>query len=149
MTVIETDGDILLESFSAVILSISNLNAFFTSKGHISVSLFDIKFQNLTIYFYLRQNVPEELTTIELVKSDGLLHSFTDRFCSLPAGIPICKLGYFSLYGVSIGETDDALIPEFTLQYPAGISSKQLIHYMQEVNSSKFIFFIHHNSSCQ
>lgn len=62
----------------------------------------------------------------------------TDRLCAAHPGTTICTDIYATAFGYSPHETDQSLVPEFTVQYPVGISTKDLLHYLQLVNSSEF-----------
>lgn len=73
----------------------------------------------------------------EMFPLNGFGRDFIAKFCAQTIGTIICKNVLFLLAGISPYETNTALIPKFIVQFPAGSSTMQIMHYFQEYSSGK------------
>lgn len=86
---------------------------------------------------YLFQTAFQDLFGVELLNTNGLFHQIVAAVCPIPGATSYCQYALMGIYGYGYGEGNVTLIPEIFTQYPAGTSTKQLVHYLQEYFSGK------------
>lgn len=79
----------------------------------------------------------EMLGADEFKPKNSVLSKLTAEICATTVGKILCKNYFFALYGFTPSEVNTTLIPEQILQFPAGASTKQFLHYAQEINSGE------------
>ncbi|XP_072396727.1 lipase 3-like [Diabrotica undecimpunctata] len=74
----------------------------------------------------------------EFIPEKGFLHLLTEAICKEGLGPILCENALFAICGFSLNEMNTTKIPLIVGHAPAGASTKQLLHYGQEINSGHF-----------
>ncbi|XP_017768293.1 PREDICTED: uncharacterized protein LOC108556624 [Nicrophorus vespilloides] len=74
----------------------------------------------------------------EFLPTDGFLHNVTKAFCEPGITQVLCENSLFALCGFNKKQLNTTLLPIMMGHTPAGSSTKQFLHYAQEINSGKF-----------
>lgn len=75
----------------------------------------------------------------EFMPSHDFLKKLTEPVCrSGRLAETLCENGLFALVGFSYKEMNETLLPAILSHVPAGASTRQLLHYGQEINSGHF-----------
>ncbi|CAG9858471.1 unnamed protein product [Phyllotreta striolata] len=74
----------------------------------------------------------------EFLPQKGFLHLITETMCSIGVGKLLCENTLFALCGFSLNEMNMTRVPLIMHHTPAGASTKQLLHYAQEIDSGHF-----------
>ena len=74
----------------------------------------------------------------EFLPNSWFLQLLSDLFCDPSWLQPICSSVLFLLCGFNPDQLNETLLPTITEHTPAGASTKQVIHYAQEVNWAEF-----------
>ncbi|XP_057669852.1 lipase 3-like [Diorhabda carinulata] len=80
----------------------------------------------------------EQLGQYEFMPTKGLMRDISSGMCSESVGTVVCKNFMFLLAGYSPHQINASAIPLIAGHYPAGASTRQVLHYCQEYNSGKF-----------
>ncbi|XP_018319706.1 lipase 3-like [Agrilus planipennis] len=85
------------------------------------------------------QNFLDLVGVYEFLPSSELLSNFAIQFCADDAITQfLCKDALFALCGFSRKQMNATLLPILVAHTPAGSSTRQLVHYGQEINSGRF-----------
>ncbi|KAJ8985387.1 hypothetical protein NQ317_007544 [Molorchus minor] len=77
----------------------------------------------------------------EFLPSQGFISMVGEVLCSNGISKILCKNALFAVCGFSNDQMNMTLLPRIMAHAPAGASTRQLLHYAQEVNSGKFRFY--------
>lgn len=80
----------------------------------------------------------EQLGQYEFMPTKGLMRDISSIMCSESVGTVLCKNFLFLIGGYSPHQINASSIPIISGHYPAGASTRQVLHYCQEYNSGKF-----------
>ncbi|XP_056648724.1 lipase 3-like [Diorhabda sublineata] len=83
----------------------------------------------------------KQLDKYEFGHSEGLISDIISVMCSESIGTVLCKNFIFLLAGYSPQQVNASAIPLIAGHYPAGASTRQVLHYCQENKSGKFAQF--------
>lgn len=75
----------------------------------------------------------------EFLPSNSFMQKYIPIVCGIkPIAKLLCSNVYFLMFGFNEKELNTTLLPVFLGHMPAGASTRQLIHYVQEINSGRF-----------
>nr|XP_023025886.1 lipase 3-like [Leptinotarsa decemlineata] len=74
----------------------------------------------------------------EFLPKSGFMSMLSSAICSGEIGALLCSNALFAVCGFSPKQMNVSLIPELVQHYPAGVATKQVLHYAQEINSGRF-----------
>ncbi|XP_056648775.1 lipase 3-like [Diorhabda sublineata] len=74
----------------------------------------------------------------EFVPEESFLHMLTEAICETGIGPILCENVLFAICGFSLNEMNTTKIPLIVGHAPAGASTKQILHYGQEISSGHF-----------
>ncbi|KAG5865624.1 hypothetical protein JTB14_010374 [Gonioctena quinquepunctata] len=74
----------------------------------------------------------------EFLPQSGFLDMMSDKICDEGVGKVLCTNALFAICGFSPLQVNNSLIPLVMAYYPDGVSTKQILHYGQLINSGKF-----------
>lgn len=100
----------------------------------IQLDLITIAFQ---IYFQLLAPI---FGANEFIASKGFLKLLISDICAEDMGPILCKNALFAIFGFSNDEIDSRMVPLLMVHLPAGSSTRQLIHFAQEIESGNIFF---------
>ncbi|XP_044255278.1 lipase 1-like, partial [Tribolium madens] len=94
-----------------------------------AIAAADVVFEEMATFINLNEIMPE----------GGLVSKLGQKLCGINTLTKIlCSNTLFAICGFDCKQLNATLLPLFLAHVPAGCSSKQLLHYAQEINSGHF-----------